>query len=224
MEARRNTQTATCQARHDSIIEYDSGDQLTEKRLAALLAANDEIARDKSLFHSEQEKTEAALIRNPLTAKQTFAYFGLLLGTFPPAAIFARLFWDAGNIRGEDFWLLGVAAVVNLISAIVGYFSGNLIGKIVSELEKQSWSRMIFALPFIGMLWGIIAGGAGGVIVLGVGAFFGALLGAAVGATALPVFTIFHRLLKKGDLIDRQQFLPVAFGVTFIVCALVLGL
>jgi len=175
------------------------------------------------LFRSEQEKTEASLMENPLSVRQAFAYFGLLLGAFPPAALFTRFFWDAGIFHNEDFWMLGVAAVINLISAVVGYFSGNLIGKIVGELEKQSWVRMIFALPFVGILWGIIAGGAGGIIVFVIGAIFGALLGAAVGAAALPVFTIFHRLLKKGDQIDRRQFLPLAFGVTFIVCAFVLG-
>ena len=224
METSRNTQTATCQIRPDSFVEYDGDDELTQKRLDALLAANCEIAREKSLFHSERERTEAALMKNPLPVRQAFAYFGLLLGTFPPAAIFMRFLWDAGNLRYEDFWLFGVAAIINLISAVVGYFSGKLIGKIVFELEKQSWTLMIFALPFVGILWGIIAGGAGGIIVFGVGAIFGALLGAAVGAAALPVFSVFHRLLKKGDLIDRRQFLPLAFGVTFIVCAFVLGL
>ena len=200
------------------------GDELTQKRLDALLVLNAEIAREKRLYHSDKEKTQAQLMKNPLPVKQAFAYFGLLLGMFPPAAMFTRFFWDAGNIRSEDFWLLGVAAVINLISAIVGYFSGKLIGKIVFELEKKSWTRMIIALPFVGILWGIVAGGAGGIIVFVIGAIFGALLGAAVGATALPVFTIFHRLIKKGDLIDRRQFLPLAFGVTFIICAFILGL
>lgn len=163
------------------------------------------------------------MMKNPLTVKQTYAYLGLLLGIFPPAAIFTRFFMNAGNFRFEDMWVLGVVAVINLISAVVGYFSGKLIGKIIFELEKLSWSKMLLALPFIGMLWGILTGGASGVIIFVIGAFFGALFGAAVGAAALPAFTIFHRLLKKGDAIDRQQFLPLAFGVTFIVCAFILG-
>lgn len=224
METRRNTQTAIHQTYSNLLAESARDDELTQKRLDALLILNAEIAREKCLYHSEQEKAQAMLMENPLSVKKTFAYFGLLLGMFPPAAMFARFFWDAGNIRGEDFWLLGVAAVINLISAVIGYFSGNLIGKIVFELEKQSWTRMIIALPFVGVLWGIVAGGAGGIIVFVVGAIFGALLGAVVGAAALPIFTIFHRLLKKGDLIDRRQFFPLAFGVTFIICAFILGL
>ncbi|MBA3695103.1 MAG: hypothetical protein H0W77_17005, partial [Acidobacteria bacterium] len=64
---------------------------------------------------------EAALMKNPLSDKQVFAYFGLLLGIFPPAAIFSRFLMNEGNFRGEDFWILGVVAIVNLISAVVGY-------------------------------------------------------------------------------------------------------
>ena len=224
METTRNTQIAACHIRPDSFAEYQPDDELALERLDWLLAANAEIASRKSRFHSAREETEAMLIKNPLSGRQAFAYFGLLLGTFPPAAIFARLLSDAGNFRSEDLWLLGVAAIINLISGIVGYFSGRMIGKIVTQLEKQSWTRMILALPFLGILWGVLAGGAGGVIVFGIGAIFGALLGAAVGSAALPVFAIFHRLLKKGDQIDRRQFMPLAFGVTFIVCAFVLGL
>lgn len=83
---------------------------------------------------------------------------------------------------------------------------------------------MLLALPFVGILWGILAGGAGGIIIFVVGAVFGAMLGAAVGSVALPVFAIFHRLLKTGEFIDRRQFLPLAFGITLIISAFILGL
>lgn len=224
METRTDTPITGFDRRPDLFAEYEPGGELAGQRLDALLAANAKIARDKSLFDSEREKTAAEMIKNPLSVKQTFAYFGLLLGAFPPAAIFTRFFLDAAVFRSEDFWMLGVAAVVNLISAIVGYFSGSLIGSIVYDLEKQSWTRMIFTLPFVGIVWGILAGGAGGIIVFVIGALLGALLGAAVGAAALPVFAVFHRLLKKGELIDRRQFVPLAFGITFVICAFVLGL
>jgi hypothetical protein len=79
-------------------------------------------------------------------------------------------------------------------------------------------------MPFLGWFWGMIAGGSGGIVILIVGAFFGAVIGGLVGLFALPVFTIFHRLLKKGELIDRRHFLPLAFGITFIVCGFILGL
>jgi len=220
----RKTQTIAKPSNLAAFANYEPDDELTQKRLNALLAANAETAREKSVFRSEQEKLAAALMSNSLSAEKTFAYFGLLLGTFPPMAMFIRFFSEKGIFRGEDFWILGVVAVVNLIAAIVGYFSGKLIAKIVGELEKLSWHYMILAVPFVGIFWGMMAGGAGGIIIFLIGAFFGAALGAAVGSVALPVFTLFHRALKKGDQFDRRHFLPIAFGITFIICAFILGL
>lgn len=220
----RKTQITTKPSNLAAFANYESDDDLTRERLNALLAANAEIAREKSTFRSEREKFDAALMSNPLSMEKTFAYFGLLLGTFPPMAMFTRFFFEKGVFRVEDFWILGVVAVVNLIAAIVGYFSGKLIAKIVGELEKLSWHYMILALPFVGIFWGMLAGGAGGMVIFLVGAFFGAALGGAVGAAALPAFTIFHRFLKKGDLFDRRHFLPIAFGIVFAISAFILGL
>lgn len=219
----RNTKTVIYQADFNTFESYDRSDELARKRLDTLLALNAETAREKSLYASDEEKTEAGMMKNPLSTEQTFAYFGLLLGTLPPAALFTRFLLDT-RFRPEEAWILGVIAVVNLISAVVGYFSGKLIGKIVRETEKASWTKMILLLPFIGILWGILAGGAGGIIIFVIGAIFGAMFGAAVGVFALPAFTIFHRLLKRGDKIDRKHFLPLAFGITFIVSAFMLGL
>lgn len=190
----------------------------------ALLAANAETEREKSLYASERERFEADLIKNPLTSEKAFSYFGLLLGVFTPATIFLKFVLDAGSFRNDQLWILGIMAVVNLVSAVVGFFSGKLIGKIVRETEKMVWWKMLLLLPFIGILWGFMAGGAGGIIIFVIGAVFGAALGAMVGSVALPLFTIFHRLLKKGDLIERNQFLPVAFGITMIICGFILGL
>ncbi len=223
METAR-TQTAPHRNDFNPLVNGGGSDELTLQRLDSLLAHNAETAREKAMFRTEREETEASLMTNPMTDRQVFAYFGLLLGIFPPAAMFTRFFINEASFRNDEFWLIGVVAIINLISAVVGYFSGRFVGKIVGKLEKASWTMMLFALPFIGILWGILAGGAGGIIVFVVGAIFGAMLGAMVGSAALPVFAIFHRLLKKGDVIDRKHFLPLAFGVTLIICAFVLGL
>lgn len=220
----RNTTTAARQSNLDSISNYDRDDELALQRLEILLAAKAETEREKLLFRSEREKTEAALMKNPLSSVQSFSYFGLILGTFLPPAMFTRFLIDIGGVRGEDIWIFGILAIVNIISAVVGFFSGKLIGKIVREVETYSWSNMLLLLPFIGTFWGIMAGGAGGIIIVIIGAFFGAILGGIVGSVALPAFTIFHRLLKKGDMINRKHFLPLAFGITFIICGFILGL
>ncbi len=223
MEA-RNTQTIHRPTNFVPNAAGHSTDELTEKRLDWLLNANAATVREKFLFRTEREKTEAALIRNPISVEEAFGYFGLLLGTFPPLAMFLRFISDKGIFRDEDLWIAGVFAIINLISATVGYFTGKFVGKTIGKLEHFSWTYMLLALPFIGMLWGILAGGAGGIIVFGIGAIPGAILGAMVGTVALPVFTIFHRWLKKGDQIDRRHFLPLAFGITFTVCAFIFGL
>jgi hypothetical protein len=187
------------------------------------LKINAETEHQKSLYASDREKIEAELMENPLSTEQTFSYFGLLLGTFPPAAFFLRFLLDGRNFRTDDLWIIGVFAIVNLVSAIVGYFSGRFIGRIVRQIEKASWPKMILLLPLVGILWGSVTGGAGGAVIFIVGALFGGFLGAMVGSIALPLFAIFHRLLKRGDRIDRKHFLPLAFGITFIISAFALG-
>jgi hypothetical protein len=218
----RNTQTRLYKNDFNPLESYDGDRELTRKRLDTLLAINAETARERSLYSSAKEKIEAESMRHPLSHKQAFAYLGLLLGAFPPAAFFIRFLLNA-RFRSEDVWVLGMLLVVNLVSAVVGFFSGKLVGTIVRESEKLSWTKMILLLPFIGIVWGILAGGAGGLIIFLIGAFFGAFLGALVGSVALPLFSVFHRMLKRGDKIERNHFLPLAFGTSLVISAFILG-
>jgi hypothetical protein len=164
------------------------------------------------------------MMRSPMSSEKALAYFGLLLGTFPPMAILLKMAISFGPSKHGYAWVVMVSFLVNLLSAITGYKSGEVLGSIVRNLETRSWMFMLYTIPLAGLVWGIIAGGAGGLIVFGIGAFFGALLGAAVGMVALPVFAIFHRLLKLGDSIDRRHFLPLAFGITFTICSFIWGI
>ncbi|HXG83489.1 MAG TPA: hypothetical protein VNI84_05610 [Pyrinomonadaceae bacterium] len=216
-----NMQTAERRFDFDA---YTRDDELAEKRLNNLLSLNAETNRRREMFGSDREEFEAALMSNPLSIEKTFSYFGLLLGTFAPAAIFTRVFIDTKTFESNEFWILGVAVFVNLISATAGFFSGKFIAKLVADLERVSWTQMILTLPFIGIFWGILAGGAGGLIVFIFGAFLGAALGAAVGSVGLPLFVIFHRLLKRGDKIEGKHFLPLAFGIALVISAFILGL
>lgn len=221
----RNTRNTAYKTGFNPFENFDGSDEFTRQRLNTLLRINAENAREKSLVASEAEKAEAAMMKNPLSIEQAFAYFGILLGIFPPAALFLRFILEKRGFFGsEDFWFIGIFAIVNLVSAIVGYFSGKLIGRIVRKTEQMSWIKMILLIPFIGILWGILAGGAGGAVFLIIGAIPGAILGAAVGSFALPIFTIFHRLLKKDEQIDRKHFLPLTFGITLVISAFLLGI
>ena len=197
-----------------------------ETRLNALLKANQQTVLENEYFRNEEERFEASILRNPLTTKQVFAQFGLMLGLFPPAAIFGKFAYEniLKNPSNDDNWIILLMIFVNIVCTVTGYFSGKLIGNMVSQVEKLNWGKMLLILPFIGILWGIMTGGAGGLFIFVIGAFFGAMIASMVGGLALPVFTIFHRLLKKGDFIERDLFLPIALGVTLIISALILGL
>ena len=219
--------TATANRQHfTNLCESGRRDhsELAYQRLNTLLELNAKTARDKTLYKSEQEKLEAGLMRHPLDTGKTFSYFGLMLGTFPPAAIFIKFLTESPDFQMENLWVLGVIFIINIITATVGFFSGKLIGKMVRDVETYSWWLMLLLLPLIGMFWGVLAGGAGGVIVFLFGALFGGMFGAMVGGAALPVFTVLHRLLKKDEAIEFKHFLPLAFGVTFAICAFILGL
>lgn len=217
MEIQR-TQTITHQNNVCSFAGFD-GDRDAQERLNTLLNINAAIRHEKMLYRTHREEVEAALMKNPLAVKKAFAYFGLMLGTFPPASIFFKIFQN-----NAEPGLVALLLFVNLICAVVGYFSGKLVGKMVLDMEQYSWNAMLLTLPFIGGFWGIITGGAGGLLIFIIGAFFGAAIAATVGSIAVPAMAIFHRLLKRGEMIERNQFLPIAFGITFIISAFILGL
>lgn len=220
----RTTKTAVRNANINSAANFESETEFVSQRLEQLIALGENTKREEIPYFSGLDNFEAETMKNPLTTEKAVAYLGILLGIFPPAAIFAKIFLEGGNYDGGDLWILSIPAIVCMLSATTGYFSGKVVGKLVEELENIPWFFTFALAPFLGMLWGIISGGVGGVIIFIIGAVFGAGLGAAVGAAALPLFVIFHRFLKKGNLIERSQFLPIAFGVTFVICAFILGL
>jgi hypothetical protein len=224
MESNR-TQTKYAPEGFEFPHNIGSSDNL-ESRLEELIKLNRETSLEKETFRNENERFEASLLENPLTTKQVFAQFGLMLGLFPPMAMFGKFIYKEilKNPYNDDFWIIFLLIVVNFVCAVTGYFSGKLIGQIVSQIEKLNWTSMLFIAPFIGILWGVMTGAAGGVFIFVIGAFFGAAIAALVGAAALPIFTVFHRFLKKGDVIERDQFLPIALGITFIISAFVLSL
>jgi hypothetical protein len=203
----------------------DISDQ--SERLTAILAANAEIKLDKLLYHNDLEKAERDLMKNPLTNEKAFARFGLMLGTFPPMMIFGSFLLNEfrHNPSNEKWLPVFLLLFVNIVCAVAGYYSGkNIISQFIAKAETYSWSSMILLMPFIGILWGIITGGIGGVFIFIIGAFFGAIIASMVGSVALTTFTVFHRLLKRGDSIEQKHFLPVAFGITATICAFILGL
>ncbi len=206
-------------------VEITGSDRdAAERRLTTLLKVNADFVRKNSRYDSFEDQLEAELMVNPISSEKAFGYFGALLGSFPPASFFARFLFETDPFSRGDGWITILLLVVTIVTALTGYFSGKLIGKVVTSLEKYPWWAMIFLLPFVGFLWGMISGAAGGFFIFIIGAVFGAAIGGAVGAIALPVFAVFHRILKRGDQIEQKEFLPIAFGITLTISALILGL
>lgn len=198
--------------------------------MRAIINANAEIAKDKLLYHNDLEKAERNLIINPVSNEQAFGRFGLMLGIFPPMMLFTSFIYEKVlrkpfNSANEVFGIIAFLLFINTMCAVVGYYSGKkIISRLVAQAENYSWTSMIFLLPLIGILWGIITGGISGIFIFIIGAFFGAIIASMVGSVALTTFTIFHRLLKCGDSIEQKHFLPLAFGITATICAFILSL
>ncbi len=127
------------------------------------------------------------------------------------------------GVESDELWLLLLFSLVVLGSTVTGYFTGKIVGNIVAEIERFSWPLMIALLPFIGVTWGIIAGGAGGIFIFLFGAIPGAVIGGAVGAFALTLFTIAHRLLNEGGELRRGKLPPLAIGVSALAASIILG-
>ncbi len=213
--------------RRTNIIHLAPGEidtQLVQRRLNGLLALNAESSRQKELYRSPRQKLEAEMMRRPLSFEQAFAYFGLMLGAFPPAAIILKMLFDDVGLRDPHAWILLFFVAANIVTAFTGYFSGILVGKAVRETMKfRGWRRMAL-LPFIGLTWGLASGGAGGIFIFLIGSIVGAVIGGAVGTIALPTFALLHHLTRRGESIDTKHFLPLALGITFAICGFILSL
>lgn len=205
--------------RHIDLAEHDHTDQ----NLAILLEANAENARQKAKYQTDKERFEAESMSWPIDTEHALAFFGLMLGIFPPATIFLGPAVIRGEFQIDQLWVVGILLIVNMVSAVVGCVSGRWVGRKVINAERMSWSRMMIFLPFIGALWGFMAGGAGGFIFFAIGSVFGAMVGGIVGAIALPVFAMVHRILQRGDDIELKHFLPLSLGVTLTICSVILG-
>ena len=201
----------------------DSSEFDVETRLNTLLSLNQQDMEEKALFQNENEELQAKLLKNPIKTEKAYAMFGLLLGIFPPLSIFSKIILDSFGHRNE-IAIAFLLILANLACAMIGYFSGKLIGKVMIEVQKLRWVSMIALSPFVGILWGILTGGGGGLFILIFGAIFGAMIAAVVGGAALPVYAVFHRLLKRGDSIEQNHFLPIAFGITFTISAFILSI
>ncbi len=211
---------------HPSTTEFIAQAEDGEARLNTLLSANVEIANNKQLYRREQDELAAEMMRTPMSPVETYKYFGAFLGAFPPAAIFGKTVgYGLSAAHAEStLAIFAFCLLMNLVCLFVGGVMGKAFGSMMLRYERRSWSKMLLQTSLAGLLWAVITGAAGGAIFFGFGAVFGVILAVPIAMVAFPLFAIFHRLLERGGQIEYKHFLPIAFGITTIISAFILGL
>lgn len=200
-------------------------DEEVERGIAFLVAENEEFDRKRALYRTGREEFEAELMRNPLTARQAYGYLGLFLGIFPPAAFFYQIngyglerYLSRG--LGLEFFLF---LFMNVICAVVGWKMAQCMGNSAVLLERSSWSKMLVTIPLVALLWAATTGFAGGVIMFFFGGFAGAALAMMVAVPSFLAFSIIHRSLERGLLVERAHVLPVAMGIALTISAFIIA-
>lgn len=190
--------------------------------LDELLAANAQLERSSNGHLELSDEQQRALVSLPMDRTAVFAHFGLMLGIFPPAAMFLTFLFET---RPNWSPLIVVLLILsNATCALVGFQFGKVVGRIVGYLEKQTKGEYIVLSVLTGALWGIVSGGLSGLFLFLIGGIFGAVIGGIVGAVALPAFLIPYNAVKRGSSVGLTHFLPISVGVTAIICSFILHL
>ncbi|HEV3468577.1 MAG TPA: hypothetical protein VG148_04600 [Pyrinomonadaceae bacterium] len=185
-----------------------------------------ELARGRDARAAARRDREAALalsMQSPRTSAQAYAALGTLLGLLPPAAMFGRFLSSFKPGHGEWLAPLAFCVVMNVICCVVGRVMGSWLGGRVGDPR----GRTCYELPFVallgGLIWGVITGASGGVIVFGIGAVAGVMLAVPVALAGFTVFAPLHRLLSHGGMIEARHLRPLALGVAGAIAALILS-
>lgn len=162
-------------------------------------------------------------MRSPLADADAYAWFGLFLGLFPPAAIFGRLFRFGLEDPKRLVWGLMFAASL-VVCCLVGRWAARFVARTLVGPRRYGLTQLAALAALLGAFWGLVTGGAGGVVFLGIGSLAGAFFAVPIGAAAFPVFALLHRQLSRGGMIEENLNWPLAFGLPLIIAAVVLGM
>jgi hypothetical protein len=199
-----------------------AADPSLESRLSWLLRENELAANQGRGLRAARREEERLMMLRPVTPQQAYARFGLLLGTFPPAAIFLKI--SGGWLSHAESGLVFLLLSMNIFCALAGLYFGSRLSRMAAGAEDSHWLMTLAGAPCLGFLWGAATGAVGGLPAFGVGAIFGAIYAIPVGALAFGLFVPLHRLLARGGMIDARHLWPLACGVVAVVTALILGL
>lgn len=184
-----------------------------------------EIARDERRgmsFRAAQDEPALAPLGIALSTEAAYAWFGTFLGLFPPFAIFCRILTN--GLRGDAALGWGLLFLgMNAVCCLVGRKTGAYFGRKVGDPRAWSWFVLIFCSMLMGTAWGVVTGAAGGAVGFGFGAFPGVICAVPIALAAFPVFATLHRAVSRDGMIEERQLWPLAFGIPFIIAALILS-
>jgi hypothetical protein len=189
--------------------------------LVAFHAADERVRRDA------REREEVELMTRPVDAQRTYRLLGALLGLLPPAAIFYRVF---GRMLLEErnpqytFAFLSLLVAMNVLCWLVGRLMAGHLGERVAASERGPWLKTLWVAALCGFAWAAVTGAAGGLLFFGIGALFGPFFAVPCGVAGFVAFTILHRLLARGGMIEARNLRPLAWGVALTIAAFILGM
>ncbi len=178
------------------------------------------------LFRNPRAEAEMLAMRRPLTTERAYALFGLLLGALPPAAIVLRIALFSqrgGSSLAELFYLLLFGLPMTAICAVVGRHMGRKLAPSLARAERGRWFTSLLYSVAAGLAWACATGAAGGAVIFLFGALSGLVCALPFGLAGFLLFTICHRLLMRGGMIDARHFWPIACGITLSCAALILS-
>lgn len=210
-----------------SVCEFAPIDYDIKAQMSWLKAELERAANPRLEARRERARLQALSQLDPQNRREAYRLFGAFLGLLPPAAIFWRMFGDEVlRDGGEVGWFLLLLAM-NVVCCLVGRVIG---GKLASfghreqpDFGARAWLRVLAASLVVAVAWAAVTGGAGGALLLGIGAVFGAIIATPVALVAFPVFAALHRLLAPGGMIEQRRLWPLALGIPSVIAAAILG-
>jgi hypothetical protein len=198
-----------------------------QERADALRANTLLLDRQTHLSNRPFEQDCVLLMRNPVSMEQAYRVLGYLLGLFPPAAIFFRIFHYGITTPPRIEFSLGLfffCLIMNLICCFVGGPMGRFVGRALFNKDPNSWNRRALRSLAYALIWALVTGATGGAIFFGVGAYFGFACAVPVALLAFPLFTLVHATVLKDGMIESGQLWPIASGVSLLVATMILSL
>ena len=159
----------------------------------------------------------------PIDSKKAIGYFGILLGTLPPFALLLKVVGETAPVGPSSSLFIALLAVASVVTGLTGYASRKFVASAVESSSHFRLPNRIVALSVIGLAWGAASGAVGGLFLFVIGSIFAGIVGGVIGAVTLPLLIGLRSFVRHGDLVEMRHFLPIAFGITLTLCALILG-